>query len=332
MNKLCVTLLLCVSLCAATAFAQGVFSEAPGRSVSVDGRSLYLYCTGEGSPTVLFEAGLGDGSINFRALQARIAPFTRACAYDRAGYGLSDAGPEPRDLTASVSDLEKMLAAAGEDGPYVLVGHSYGGLIALGFANHNRGSVRGVVLVDSSHPEQLTALQSVPEVVTVQDMEIAGLADLVGAAEAGALPAEAVLPSAPSGLPAALQQAWAEFFVSPKQLKATVAEYDSLEASLAQAAARFDLGNTPLIVLSRGIGLEGQLPAEALDALGLTPDVLARFNAVWNGLQLDLTTVSTSSKRVVAERSTHYVYQDQPALVEAAIRELVRKARTPSPN
>lgn len=320
-------LFLAVAITAGVVFAQGPSHGTRGELLSVGDHSLHLYCSGEGSPTVLFEAGLGDGAINFQSLQSRVARFTRACVYDRAGYGSSEPGPLPRDMAALVTDLEALLSAAEEPGPFVLAGHSFGGVVTLDFANRNPASVSGVLLIDSSHPDQLTALQAVPEVVAVQDMEIAGLTDLVDAAEAGLLPVEAVLPAAPAALSPGARQAWAEAFVTPKQLRATTAEYDSLEASFAEAASHVDIGEIPLIVLSRGVGLEGQLPSEALEVLGLTPDVLARFDAAWDALQADLTTLSTNSKRVVAERSTHYVYFDQPALVEAAIRELVREAR-----
>lgn len=327
MNRLGFILLFAVAATSGAAFAQGTSPVAAGGLHSVGDHSLYLYCTGEGSPTVVFEAGLGDGAVNFRSIQSRVARFTRACIYDRAGYGLSEAGPLPRDMTALVADLESLLAAAQERGPFVVAGHSFGGLVALDFANRNPASVSGVLLIDSSHPDQMTALQAVPEVVVAQDMEIAGMTDLVAAAEAGQLPVEAVLPAAPAALSPAARLAWAEFMTTPKQLRAAAAEYDSLDVSLAEVASHVDIGAIPLIVLSRGVGLEGQLPSEALEALGLTPDVLARFSAIWDGLQVDLTKVSTNSKRVVAERSSHYVYLDQPALVEAAIRELVRETR-----
>jgi pimeloyl-ACP methyl ester carboxylesterase len=320
-------LLLATMLLVSAALAQDDPAAAPGAFVSVGDHALHLYCAGEGSPTVILEAGLGDGSINFRSLQSRVARFTRVCAYDRAGYGWSESGAEPRDMNTLVGELETLLAEAGETGPYVLAGHSFGGVIALAFTARNPEAVSGVVLIDSSHPGQMKALEAVPEVVAVQDMEIASLSELVGAAEAGALPAEAVIAGAPPVLSPALQQTWAELFVSAKQLKAMTAEYASIEDAFAQASRADDIGSTPLIVLSRGIGLEGQLPAEALDALGLTPEVLQRFNDVWSGLQVDLASLSTDSKRIVAERSTHYVYYGQPELVEAAIRELVREAR-----
>src|SRR5690606_30318067 len=103
----------------AIAAAQPELPPAPGRLVDVGGRDLHLYCVGEGAPTVVLEAGLGDGSTSFLALQTRIAEFTRVCAYDRAGYGWSDGSEDARDLGAVVADLTALLDAAGEPRPYV---------------------------------------------------------------------------------------------------------------------------------------------------------------------------------------------------------------------
>lgn len=317
---------LVLAACTAAA-AQAAPPAAPGELVDVGGHKLHVFCQGEGSPTVILETGLGDGSINFRSLQSRIARFTRVCAYDRAGYGWSESGPEPRDADRLVMELETLLENAGIEGPYVMAGHSLGGLFSLMFAKRNPEQVAGVVLIDSSHPDQQTALQVVPEVIAAQDVELEGMAGLVAAAEAGQLPAEAVLPNAPPVLSTPLKQAWAQLFIQPQQLRAAVAEYAAVPDGLAQAEGNVDIGDIPLTVLSRGIGLEGQVPAEALEAQGLTPDVLARFSAAWDHLQEDLLSLSTRSKRVVAEDSTHYVYYGQPELVVAAVKEMVIRAR-----
>lgn len=209
----------------------------------------------------------------------------------------------------------------------MVVGHSYGGVIALRFAADYPGSVVGVVLIDSSHPAQNEALAVVPELMALQDDEIAGLAGLVAVAEAGELPPELVLAGAPATLSPAMQLVWAEFMVSAKQLQAVLDEYESIDVSLDQAAQFLGLGATPLIVLSRGIGFEEQLPAEVAAAYGLTPAKLALADEAWDSLQANLAGLSELSKRVVAEKSDHYVYLQQPALVEAAVRELVTRAR-----
>src|SRR5690606_39939748 len=129
--------------------AQSESLAAPGELVDVGGHSLHILCIGEGSPTVVLETGLGDASINFRSLQTRLASYTRTCAYDRAGYGWSESGPEPRDLRTVASELRTLPQRAGEDGPYLLAGHSRRRLYAHRLPPQNRDCVLGVVPLDS---------------------------------------------------------------------------------------------------------------------------------------------------------------------------------------
>ena len=302
-------------------------SDPPGELFDVDGHAMHLYCTGEGSPTVVLDTGLGDSSVNFHPLQERISEFTRVCSYDRAGYGWSELGSEPRTSQQIVEELSTLLATAGEAGPFVLAGHSFGGLNMILFAAEHPDDVAGVVLIDSSHPDQLTALADVPEVLAVQDAEIAGLGELATAAESGQVAAADVLAAAPAALPDDLKQTWAELFVQPTSLNTTVAEYDALESSMTQVAENGSLGDIPLIVLAQGLGLDAVLPAEALESLGLTPEVLARYDEIWRGLQEDHVTRSTDGTLVVAENSTHYIYFDEPDVVVTAIEDLVTAAQ-----
>jgi len=125
--------------------------EHPGRLVSLpDHRKINLRCTGRGSPLVLLEAGFGAGSVAWPKLQPMIAAKTQVCSYDRAGYGFSDPGPLPRHGAAIARDLDNALQAARLPGPYVVVGHSAGGIYAQLFAGRRRKDVAGLVLVDPS--------------------------------------------------------------------------------------------------------------------------------------------------------------------------------------
>jgi pimeloyl-ACP methyl ester carboxylesterase len=120
------------------------------------GRRMHLICEGPkgAGPTVLFEAGAFGFSADWGVVQEQVvAQGLRACAYDRAGMGLSDPGPPPRDGLAVVGDLEHLLAAAHEKGPFILVGHSMAGLYLRLFANRNPDKVVGLVLVDATTPE-----------------------------------------------------------------------------------------------------------------------------------------------------------------------------------
>lgn len=122
----------------------------PGKLVEIGGgRSLYLYCVGSGSPTVVLAAGFGGSTDNWSAVQPQLAHTTRACAYDRAGSGHSPMNPEAHDARDEIDDLQRMLDRAHLGAPYVLVGHSYGGLVARLFAHAHPGETAGIVLVDA---------------------------------------------------------------------------------------------------------------------------------------------------------------------------------------
>ena len=138
----------------ALVFATPVFAQ--DSLVDIGGRRLHLSCTGSGSPTVILEAGMGDSLATWKAVQPAAAEITRVCSYDRAGRGTSDPDPrtEVRTSHAAVEDLRLLLGAAKIGGPYVLVGHSYGGAYIRLYAKRYPGDVAGMVLVDASHEDQ----------------------------------------------------------------------------------------------------------------------------------------------------------------------------------
>lgn len=130
-------------------------AEPPARIVRLpDGRRLALRCSGSGAPTVLLEAGFGASSLAWTKVQPLVAKSNRVCSYDRAGYGLSDPGPLPRDGTAIAHDLDEALAAARIKGPFIGVGHSSGALYIRVFANRHPSNMAGLVLVDPSIEHQ----------------------------------------------------------------------------------------------------------------------------------------------------------------------------------
>ena len=133
---------------------------APGTTYDVGGHRLHLDCRGHGGPTVVLFNGLGEISASWARIAGPVAETTRVCAYDRAGQGWSDDAEHPQDGVEAAQDLHTLLAAAGETGPYVLVGHSTGGTYAMTYAARYPEQVAGMVLLDSSSPEQLTRIPS----------------------------------------------------------------------------------------------------------------------------------------------------------------------------
>lgn len=127
---------------------------ATGQTYEVDGRQLHLECRGQGSPTVVLFNGLGEVAASWSRIVAEVAPHARVCAYDRAGQGSSADAEHPQDGVEVAHDLHTLLAVAGEQGPYVLTGHSTGGTFAQVFAAEFPGEVAGMVLLDSSSPHQ----------------------------------------------------------------------------------------------------------------------------------------------------------------------------------
>src|ERR1700756_4603567 len=153
MNKI---LLLALTLSSSLALADvpGAEYAQPHRLVDIGGRKLNLFCSGTGSPTVVFEAPSGSAGWAWWEVQPRIATRTRACVYDRAGFGFSDPSPRAADALNAVDDLHALLQAAAIAPPYVLVGNSFGGGAAELFAWHFPAEVRGLVLVEPMHEDE----------------------------------------------------------------------------------------------------------------------------------------------------------------------------------
>ena len=148
------TVVRCVCLALLVSPSLSAAADAPkptGTLVDLGGHKLHVNCSGKGSPTVVVENGLGDFSFDWILVQDKVSAFTRICTYDRAGYAWSDPGPTPRTFAQLNLELRDALAKLGEHGPFVLVGHSYGGPVVRNFALTYPHDVVGMVLVDAAH-------------------------------------------------------------------------------------------------------------------------------------------------------------------------------------
>ena len=141
--------------------------QPPGRLIDVGGINMHIYCTGEGSPTVVLDAGLNGGTMSWAGVQEQVSNHTRVCSYDRAGMSWSEEGPKPRTFMRIADELHALLQAAGEEGPYVLVGHSVGAHTIRFFVQEYPTDVVGVVLVDPAH-EKILSTELIPVIEQIQ--------------------------------------------------------------------------------------------------------------------------------------------------------------------
>ena len=277
-----------------------------GRLVDVGGHKMHLDCTGQGTPTVILESGLWDDSIVWHNVQPEIAKVTRVCSYDRAGLSYSDPRPNQVPDSRSIArNLHMLLANARVSPPYVLVGHSLGGIHIRVYENLYPSDVVGMVLVDSEHPDQENRLP--PEINKIQSRlylksELWGLA-------------------VPLGIPRLLGACGVTVECRWQTIKAREAEVQAISASADEARHAGSLDSMPLVVVSRD-------PEKGATPESIPLEVSQRFEHQWVQMQEELARLSTNGSRVVAIGSTHYVQIDRGDVVIAAIQKVLAAARS----
>ncbi len=290
-----------------------------GQMVDVGGYRLHIDCQGSGSPTVIMEAGLGEPSMAWALVQQQAPANVRICVYDRAGLGWSDASPKPRTAENMVEDLHVLLKNANIAGPYLMVGHSTGGMLVRLYTHLYPNEVVGMVLVDAQHEEQFerlpSAIQQQIKSAFAQDHQQLPLYQALVISGIGALvPSIAAMVDNPK-LPSPARETFSALALSsPKFIETKTAEQDGIFESTAQVrkAHITGLGNIPLIVLCRGID-DTPMP-------GMTMD---EDEQRWLGLQTELAALSPQGKLIVADKSGHHIQLDQPDVVMAAIQQIL---------
>jgi pimeloyl-ACP methyl ester carboxylesterase len=278
----------------------------PGQMVDVGGYRLHIQCVGAGSPTVVLDAGLGGTSLDWSLVQTELGQTTRVCAYDRAGMGWSDSGPQPRTPEQNARELHTLLTNAGIDGPYVLVGHSLAGKNVRLFALLFPEQVAGMVLVDA-RSEYVDARTTPAEAKAFKDLYAAlasaykvarglGVMRLIGAGVVG-----------DPALSAETRAAIAMVAYAPRSQDAGTAEANAREASDAQLAAAPSLGDRPLMVLASEQNMTGD------------PN--------WPEAQRLLAALSTQGQLIVPAGSGHNIHWDHPAVVIDAVSQVVARVR-----
>jgi pimeloyl-ACP methyl ester carboxylesterase len=287
----------------------------PGQLVDVGGYRLHIDCVGEGTgPTVILEAGNADFSVMWAKVQPELATSARVCAYDRAGLGWSERSKEPRTLDAMTGDLVRLLDAAGIEGKLLLVGHSFGGIVARSFAVAHPERVAGLVLVDPAHERQLEVSPTMRVAVEAGAAQFDGLVPLASWGLLAMLPGN--IPN--RGLPEAAHWDYAAILATTGYFPVAAEETRMLPANLQTMAGRpRDLGKLPMTVLSRG-RVDGPP--------GATADDLSALERAWGAMQSDIATLSVDARHIVADGAGHYIQLDRPELVARAIEVMLSRA------
>jgi pimeloyl-ACP methyl ester carboxylesterase len=301
----------------------------PGWLVNIGGRRWHLVEAGQGSPTVIFESGISASSLNWRFLHAEIARFTRACAYDRAWLGWSDPAATPRVASQLVEELHALLEAASVPPPYILAGHSFGGLLVQSYAAAYPDHVAGLVLIDPLPAKEWAgvtgqrlrilrwgirlsrrgALAARLGLVRISLALLSGgarkIPKLVARLTSGR--AESTLSRLVGEVQKMPPQVWPmvqAHWCQPKAFLGMAEYFRALPASAEQAAALSDLPRIPVSILS---------------AANSTPAQLAERNAIAGR--------SPHGKHIVVPDCGHWIHLDQPQVVIDTIREMVELIR-----
>ena len=277
---------------------------APGRLIDIGGYRLHLYCVGNGTPTVVFDSGLSDDSLAWYKMQPEIGRHERACSYDRAGLGWSDSSPLPRTSRVIATELHSLLQRAQVYGPYVLVGHSFGGMNVRMFATLYPQETLGMVLVDSVYPYQYARLPAGVGPSNERYLRRFGYFE----------------DTMPFGWPRV--SGWCDHWPQPvRALRRTtecrfrpwlthLAEYREFDESSAQVLATRPMPSIPLFVLSHDPG-----------------DHPGDMDVAWSRMQQELALLSPQSRHVVVKGSGHIIQEDQPQAVINAINWVMMQAR-----
>lgn len=273
----------------------------PGRLIDIGGYRLHIHCEGTGSPVVIMDAGLGDWSTHWTAVQNLLKTDTRVCSYDRAGYGWSDPGPRPRDSQRIVEELHSLLEKAEVAPPYILVGHSFGGINMRLYASTYQGEAAGLVLLDASHPDSLpyhrNAFGTGPAPASNQLM----VSHYVEREE--------------KNFPEEAKPAMEDKLLRTKASVTSRGEYRALGNSVQELQESKPLGDIPLTVIRRG---KREWPA------GKEGDAKEKS---WEAQQAEQAQLSHLSTFVVAKNSGHHIHIDEPDLVARIVNDMVQADR-----
>ncbi|SRR6266481_3686157 len=266
---------------------------APGSFYGVNGHNMHLYCTGDGSPTIILDAGLGNDSLIWGKVQLELSRTTRVCSYDRAGYGWSDPRSGPRDADRIADELHMLLTQAGVTGPTVLMGHSIAGIYIRAYATR------------SSKGPNPTFVR-----LLMKPVFILGIPRIMGVCSH----------------PMPSFEAHAGKILAEDQCRAPITamglEFESIKQSGNETIHSGPYGSLPILIFSHDP--DTPLPFQV-------PRKLEReYATMWNQMQEDLKNLSTRSRRIVAKGSGHYIQIDRADLLNMEVPIFIEQIRGPA--
>lgn len=284
----------------------------PGKLVEAGGYKLHIHKQGNGSPTIIMEAGSGETSLSWRDIPSELAKHATVVTYDRAGYAWSEAAPTERTGANIVQELHLALQNEGIDGPYVMVGHSLGGMYARLFTQMYSNQVQGLVLIDARPEDDERNTKALLEQDHFKGNPPASLLSLLKLSGSFRLFPDFML----EGLVAEQDRdAFINVIATPSFFRAKEEE-GNLAYTTEDAIRGQKLGSIPVRVIARG------LPQNYAQA-GISTEVGQQLEAIWQAGQRNMMNLSSDSKLIIAEQSGHMVIHDEPELVVKTILELV---------
>jgi len=293
----------------------------PGRLIDVGGRKLHLYCSGKGTPTVILMAGGDAFSIDWALVQPKVAETTRVCSYDRAGLGWSDPGPADETVEQTIGDLHALLRAAGEKGPYLLVGASIGGIYIQAYQRAYPEDVAGLVFTNSSNRVGLSVKGKVGLIWDLTEDEVRSAYPLSPSFKKGPAPVREDDPF--DRLPSDLQavRLWLDVRLWEKSdpAKATPDALLSWRKEFLREFAETDTASKPAL---------GELPVVVVSS---DPGATESERRAHDGAAARQDFLSSNSVHITATGSGHEIHLYQPDRVVQALARAVPAVRSRVP-
>ena len=296
-NSIIVIILMTISPCCLADPLQKM-ENIFGQLVDIGTHKLHINCQGDKSPTIIIDSGLGGFSLEWVNLQKELSKTSRVCTYDRAGYGWSESGPLPRTTEQIAKELHLLLILAKVPGPYILVGHSFGGYNIRYYASKYPEMIAGLIFIDSSHPEQYNRMPR-PEIkaATIKGIRI-----------------KLAYPVLSSNFPEKYKQQAYMLMSNYKARHTQINELENFNLSAKQVMANNHLPNVPITVVTRGKRVWPE------------NDFGDRAEQTWFELQSELINLSDDSTQIFAHESGHAIHLDEPVVVYEAISTTVNKS------